>query len=282
MGLVTHPIVVPAENKDFFSEKLLILPHCCIVNDHRQTSRFVFDGTAQQPARERYGLSEDKFVFCNFGQLYKIDPSIFNTWMNILKRVQNSVLWLLKFPPDGEVNIRAEARKRGVREDQIHFSDVAANDEHLLRGGLADLFLDTSVCNAHTTACDILWSATPMVTIMGDRMSSRVSASLLTAAGLPELICNTHEEYGELAVTLAEDSEKLFSCRRKLERSRDSCAAFDTSRWVKNFEAGLNEAIRKLEACEAPGDICVTDSDPIAVESDESLLEGYGSLGLSN
>merc|ERR1711871_1565399 len=271
MGLVTHPIVVPAENKDFFSEKLLILPHCYIVNDHRQTSRFVFDGTAQQPARERYGLSEDKFVFCNFGQLYKIDPSIFDTWMNILKRVQNSVLWLLKFPPDGEVNIRAEARKRGVRDDQIHFSDVAANDEHLLRGSLADLFLDTSVCNAHTTSCDILWSGTPLITLRGDRMSSRVSSSLLSAVGIPELICASHEEYEEMAVTLAEDSDKLFTFRRKLERSRDSCAAYDTERWVRNLEAGFNEIMDHLEHGKIIEDVYVQDTSPVAFESDERI-----------
>ena len=121
-----------------------------------------------------------------------------------------------------------------------------------------------------------------MITLLGDRMSSRVSASLLTSAGLPELICGSTEEYEELAVTLAEDSEKLFSCRRKLERCRDSCAAFDTARWVRNLEAGFNEAIRKLESNEAPDDITITDSDPVAIEKDESLLGSTGGGSLLN
>jgi hypothetical protein len=89
------------------------------------------------------------------------------------------MLWLLRFPPLGEENIRAEARKRGILEDQLHFSDVAPKDEHIRRGNLADLFLDTPQCNAHTTGCDILWSGTPMVTITGQKMASRVAASLL-------------------------------------------------------------------------------------------------------
>ena len=91
----------------------------------------------------------------------------------------NSLLWLLRFPPLGEQNIRAEARKRGILEDQLYFSDVAPKDEHIRRGNLADLFLDTPQCNAHTTGCDILWSGTPMVTMIGQKMASRVAASLL-------------------------------------------------------------------------------------------------------
>ena len=270
--MVADPITIPSENRSFYTEKILYMPHTYVINDHKQSARFVVDGSVAPPTRGRYGLSEDKFVFCNFGQLYKIDPLIFDTWMNILKRVQNSVLWLLKFPPDGEVNIRAEARKRGVREDQIHFSDVAANDEHLLRGGLADLFLDTSVCNAHTTSCDILWSGTPLITLIGDRMSSRVSASILTSIGTPELVCESYEEYEEMAVSLAEDSEQLFTFRRKLERSRENCAAYDTERWVRNLEAGYDEIMGKLERDQLYEDIYIEDVLPVAIESDESLF----------
>lgn len=94
-------------------------------------------------------------------------------------QVPNSVLWLLRFPPLGEENIRAEARKRGIEDNQIYFSNVSPKDEHIRRGGLADLFLDTPQCNAHTTGCDILWAGTPMITIMGQKMASRVAASLL-------------------------------------------------------------------------------------------------------
>jgi protein O-GlcNAc transferase len=93
--------------------------------------------------------------------------------MRLLKRVPNSVLWLLRFPPAGENNIMKEARNRGVRADQIIFSDVAPREEHVKRGFLADLFLDTPACNAHTTACDILWSGTPMLTMVGDKMATR-------------------------------------------------------------------------------------------------------------
>ena len=79
----------------------------------------------------------------------------------------------------------------GIADERIIFTNVAAKEEHIRRGYLADLFLDTPVCNAHTTGCDILWSGTPMITVPGERMASRVAASLLNAAGLSELIVDS-------------------------------------------------------------------------------------------
>ena len=153
--MIADNAVVPYELRCFYTEKIIALPHSYFVNDHRKSSREVVEGV-NMPTRSKYGISEDAFVFCNFNQLYKIDPSIFTTWMNILKRVDNSVLWLLRFPPVGEENIIKEAIARGVRREQIVFTDVAPRDEHIKRGFLADLSLDTPVCNAHTTACDML------------------------------------------------------------------------------------------------------------------------------
>merc|ERR1711916_366443 len=99
-----------------------------------------------------------------------------------------------------------------------------------------------------------------------------MGSSLLSAAGIPELICNSNEEYEEMAVTLAEDSEKLFTFRRKLERSRNSCAAFDTERWVKNLETGFNDIMGHLEHDKTMEDIYIEDILPVALENDENIL----------
>jgi protein O-GlcNAc transferase len=107
--MVADNIVVPPEFRCFYQEKIIAMPHSYFVNDHRQSSRDVDtvkgDGL---PTRSQYGLPMDKFVFCNFNQLYKIDPGIFDVWMRLLKRIPNSVLWLLRFPPAGEQNILLE------------------------------------------------------------------------------------------------------------------------------------------------------------------------------
>ncbi|XP_062104923.1 probable UDP-N-acetylglucosamine--peptide N-acetylglucosaminyltransferase SEC [Humulus lupulus] len=96
-----------------------------------------------QPKRSSYGLPEEKFIFACFNQLYKMDPDIFNTWCNILKRVPNSALWLLRFPAAGKSRLCNYAVQRGVQPDQIIFTDVAMKGEHIERSALADLVLDT-------------------------------------------------------------------------------------------------------------------------------------------
>ena len=254
-------IVVPPEQRCYYDEKIVSLPHSYFVNDYAQSCGYVLD-PAQLPARAQYGIPEDKWVFACFNQIYKIDPSTFDSWMAILKRVPNSVLWLLRFPPVGEANVRREARARGIRDDQIHFTDVASKEEHIKRGYLADLFLDTPQCNAHTTGCDILWGGTPMVTLSGDKMATRVGASLLTAAGCRELVCDTPAQYEELAVKMAVDADYYYKVRQMLEDARQAARLsplFDTLRWVRNFERGVDEMVRRHEAGEAPDHIDIED-----------------------
>ena len=192
--------------------------------------------------------------------------------MNILKRVPNSVLWLLRFPAAAEANLRAAAQAQGVLEDQLVFTDAAPREEHLQRGFLADLSLDTMPCNGHTTTADVLWGGTPVVTLVSDRMASRVSASLLAAAGLPELAVTTPEEYEDLAVSLAQDPDRLFAMRRHLENCRDSCAAFDTARWVRNFQTGLDKIWSRLERKDEPEHVEVVDEAPVFVLQEPQLL----------
>lgn len=269
--LVADSTVIPNELKSYYTEKILSMPHSYFVNDHRQSSRQVVDKD-DMPTRSQYNISEDAFVFCNFNQVLKIDPKIFDVWMNILRRVPNAVLWLLRFPSLAEDNLLKEARIRGVKENQIIFTDVAPRDEHIKRGFLADLFLDTPLYNAHTTGCDILWSGTPIITLPGDKMASRVAASLLHASGLKELIVASYAEYEELAVSLALDPHRLYGMRMHLEVNRHNCPCFDTIRWIKNFESGLLSVWKRRENGLAPDHIVVDDSEPVNFKDANTLL----------
>lgn len=269
--MVVDPMVIPDDFRSYYDEKLIVMPHSFFVNDHKQSAQFVLNNQRTY-RRAQYGIEEDKFVFCCFNQLYKIDPIIFDTWINILKRVPNSILWLLRFPGAGEENIFREARKRGLRHDQIVFSDIAPKEEHLERCLLADLSLDTLIYNGQTTTCDLLWAGTPVISCPGEKMCSRVTSSLLKSCGLESLICSNLSEYEELAVTLAQDVHKLYEMRLHLERCRESCALFDTMRWVKNFEQGLSLVWEKLEKGQMARDIYVEDLDPVVVIEQEQLL----------
>lgn len=298
--IIADETVIPPEFRTYYDEKIISMPHSYFVNDHKQSSRFILnedklavsagkggeqpEGNEEkqdQPAptpkcdsvrRAQYGLSEDSFVFCNFNQLYKITPELFDTWVRILKRVPNSVLWLLRFPGAAEENIMREARKRGLRYDQIVFSDVVPKEEHIRRCVLADLCLDTTNYNSHTTACDLLWAATPIITCPGDKMAARVCASLLKSCGLEELIVPSLAEYEELACTLATDTDKLYEMRSHLEKARTNCAAFDTARWVKNIEKGFDTVWEMYEKGVNAADVKVVDDEPVVVIAQEELM----------
>ena len=153
-------------------------------------------------SRAQYQLAENAVVFCNFNQLYKIDPPTLESWVRILKRVHNGVLWLLRFPAAGEANVLAMASKLGLPQGKIIFSNVATKEEHVRRGRLADLCLDTPICNGHTTGMDVLWAGTPVLTLPLKTLASRVAASQLHALGFKELIANSREDYEEKAVWL--------------------------------------------------------------------------------
>ncbi|XP_015626031.1 probable UDP-N-acetylglucosamine--peptide N-acetylglucosaminyltransferase SEC [Oryza sativa Japonica Group] len=234
--LVTDEFVSPTCYSHIYSEKLVHLPHCYFVNDYKQKNRDCLDPVCPHK-RSDYGLPEDKFIFACFNQLYKMDPEIFDTWCNILKRVPNSALWLLRFPAAGETRVRAHAAARGVRPDQIIFTDVAMKNEHIRRSSLADLFLDTPLCNAHTTGTDILWAGLPMITLPLEKMATRVAGSLCLATGLgEEMIVSSMKEYEDRAVDLALNPAKLQALTNKLKEVRMTCPLFDTARWVRNLE----------------------------------------------
>ncbi|XP_041011702.1 probable UDP-N-acetylglucosamine--peptide N-acetylglucosaminyltransferase SEC [Juglans microcarpa x Juglans regia] len=259
--LVTDEFVSPSRFSHIYSEKLVHLPHCYFVNDYKQKNCDVLDPKCQ-PKRSDYGLPEDKFIFACFNQLYKMDPDIFNAWCNILKRVPNSALWLLRFPAGGELKLRTYATQRGVQPDQIIFTDVAMKNEHIRRSSLADLFLDTPLCNAHTTGTDILWAGLPMVTLPLEKMATRVAGSLCLATGVgEEMIVSSMKEYEERAVSLALNRSKLQDLTNRLKAVRLTCPLFDTARWVRNLERAYFKMWNLYCSGQHPQPFKVTEND---------------------
>lgn len=192
--------------------------------------------------RLQYGLPDDAIIYCNFNQLYKIDPLTLQSWVNILKNVPQSVLWLLRFPAVGENNIQQTAQQLGIQPGRIIFSNVAAKEEHVRRGQLSDVCLDTPLCNGHTTSMDVLWTGTPVVTFPGETLASRVAASQLATLGCPELIANSRQEYQEIAIRLGTDKEYLKGIRAKVWMARVESPLFDCSQYAQ----GLEKLFRKM------------------------------------
>ncbi|XP_013133366.1 PREDICTED: UDP-N-acetylglucosamine--peptide N-acetylglucosaminyltransferase 110 kDa subunit-like [Papilio polytes] len=188
-------------------------------------------------SRKQYGLPSDAVVYCNFNQLYKTDPKILETWVEILKMVPNSVLWLLSFPPAGEPNILRYVQSLGLSPRRVIFSKIACKEEHVRRGQLADVCLDTPLCNGHTTAMDILWAGTPIVTMPGVTLASRVAASLLKTLNCPELIAKDRNNYVGIAVKLGRNKDYLRYIRAKVADARLHSTLFDCKYYASGLES---------------------------------------------
>lgn len=206
-------------------------------------------------SRQQYNLPESAIVYCNFNQLYKIDPKTLTVWVNILRRVPNSVLWLLKFPILGEQNIIARASAMGLSPNRIIFSNVAAKEEHVRRGQLADVCLDTPLCNGHTTGMDVLWAGTPMITLPLESLASRVASSQLRCLGTEELIASSFEGYEDIAVRLGSDRDYLKTIRGKVWQGRNESHLFDVKTYVNNLEVLFLKMWKRFEKGEEPDHI---------------------------
>lgn len=238
--IIGDGIVTPPAHDKFYAEKIIRLPHSYQPNDRKRAI------AAATPPRAALGLPDKGFVFCCFNNHYKITPAVFGIWMRLLQQVAGSVLWLLEPPAAAVANLRAAAQKAGIAPERLVFAPRMAVEDHLARQRQADLFLDTFYYNAHTTASDALWAGLPVVTCLGEAFAGRVAASLLTAAGLPELVTDTPAAYEALALKLAREPAALAALKEKLLENRDTCALFDTAQYARDLEKAFRGMLAGL------------------------------------
>ncbi len=229
--LIADKVVVPEHAQKHYTEKLAYLPDCYQCND---TKRSI---AARTPTRADAGLPENGFVFCSFNNNYKLTPELFDVWMRLLQQIEGSVLWILDSNATAARNLCLEAELRGISRERLVFAPKVEHADHLARHRLADLFLDTVPCGAHTTASDALWAGLPMLTCMGGSFAGRVGASLLNAIGLNDLVTQSLPEYERRALALARDPRALACLKADLEKNRDTCPLFDTARFTRHLEA---------------------------------------------
>lgn len=249
--LVADRALIPETHQKYYAERIVYLPNSYMPHDSKHTaSDRLFD-------RSEVGLPEQGVVFCCFNNNYKITPEMFDCWMRILKQTPGSVIWLLEGNATVPVNLRKEAELRGVAGERLVFAPLISPADHLARYRLADLFLDTLPCNAHTTTGDVLWAGVPLLTQIGEAFPSRVAASGLNAIGLPELITSTRQAYEDLAIELATHPEKLADLKRKLAENRLTMPLFDMPLYAKHLEAAYAAMYERYQAGLPPDHIHV-------------------------
>ena len=247
-ALLDHTVLTDSE-RPFWSEKIAFLPRTLYLCDDQQIKD-------DPVSRSDAGLPEKAFVFCCLNAPWKIDPETFSCWMEIMHRVPESLLWLYADIPESCEHLRNEACRAGIETGRLIFASRVSREQHLARFRLADVFLDTFLCNAHTTCIEALNAGVPVLTRPGETVVSRVAASLLLAHGVPEMTVNTRQKYVDAACRLAKDSLWLDRVRQRT-RNRSGSGLFCTERRVREIETAYEMMWARLEAGLLPADFDV-------------------------
>src|SRR5262249_33398228 len=249
--IIADATVLPFDQQRFYAEKIVHLPDSYLVSDSKRPI------AARTPTREEAGLPAQSFVFCSFNNCYKITPAVFDIWMRLLHRVEDSVLWLFRDRETAESNLRREAAARGIDPSRLVFASRVPQADHLARHRLAGLFLDNLPYHAHTTPSAALWVGLPVVTCCGQSFAGRVATSLLRAIGMPDLVTDNLEAYERLALRLASEPSVLQEIRERLRRNRLSHPLFDADRYRRHIEAAYMRRGEYWQRGEGPASFTV-------------------------
>lgn len=227
--IIADPYIIPKGSEKYYTEKVVHLS-CYQPNDRNRVV------STQTPSRENEGLPEGAFVYCCLNGMQKLTPIVFQRFIAILEQVPGSVLWLLSGGKETNERVIKAAGEKGIAAERLIFAEKKANPDHVARYPLADLFLDTFPYTSHTTGADSLWMGVPILTLPGRTFASRVCGSLVRAAGIPEMISKTPEEYVARAIELGRNPQMVEQLKRKLTEGRSNCLLFDTPRLVLELE----------------------------------------------
>lgn len=251
--VVADWIVAPPGSESEFAEKLLRLPFTYQSNDRKRQ-------IGDKVTRAQMGLPEDAFVFCNFNQSFKFNRTFFALWMDLLHQRPNAVLWVAQENEWSQAALQRHAESLGISRDRLFFAPRLPLDQHLARIGLADLALDCAPYGSHTTSSDALWAGVPQLAFHGDTFASRVSTSVLTAIGLPELVSSTLEDHRTLALRLSADPALLAEYRARLAANRLTTPLFDSALFTRHLEAGYEAIWSRCLAGLAPDHVAVPET----------------------
>jgi predicted O-linked N-acetylglucosamine transferase (SPINDLY family) len=233
--IIADKYLIPNENQKFYFEKIIYMPNCYQPSDSKRNALI------ENHNHKDFNFVESNIKLCCLNEPSKISPLIFNSWMQILKKTKNTVLFLLEFNSYYKHNLTNEATKQGIEPGRLIFLPKLPYEEHLIRFKFFDLFLDTFPYSAHTTANEALWSGVPLISLAGQSFQSRVSSSLLHNLEMDDLITHNLKDYKDLAVLLGNNPSKLKEIKNKLLNNAKKTNVFNTKIYTSNLEKAYKQ-----------------------------------------
>lgn len=219
--------IIPEAHLPYYTEQIVYLPDTIIAIEQHNIPAL--------PTKAAYGLPENSIIFCCFNNHYRINEEVFNCWMEILKAVPNSVLWLSTNKETNSNILYNAAKKRQVNPERLIFKPktILNGDWH---HRLADLYLDTFTIAAGTSSILSAWAGLPVLTLAGNTPAARFGVSIMHAAGIPEMVANSKEEYRNLAIEFATNPSKLAAVKQKLLTKKLHSPLFNQKLFIKHLE----------------------------------------------
>lgn len=194
------------------------------------------------------GIKDDAFVYCALLNSYKITPEMFAAWMEILRHVPHSVLWLVEENPTMRANLEQQAQAHGISPQRLCFSQRVHPAEYRTRLALADVFLDSSPYGNGATTRDVLSANLPIITKPGNTMMSRLTAHMITAVGLQELVVQDMDAYVRKAIALGHDRPQVNAYKQRIVDSRETSPLYNTQLFAKRFGEAVSKGVSHMKS----------------------------------
>jgi len=236
--LIGDEFVIPKNSQKYYSEKIIQMPNSFI-------NSIKYEYSTSKNVEQISSLPNKSVVLAAFHKISKLSVEVVNTWVTILKKSENTYLWLKKPIDSAKDNLLSFLASRKIDKERILFAEhVSSYEEHVSRYCAADLFLDTFNYNGHSTLVECIWSELPFITLLGESFSSRVGGSILHSLDLDELICNSIEEYIEKVVFYSSNKQKLEVLKNKINSQKKSGEFFNQKVFTKNLEEVYENILR--------------------------------------
>ena len=236
--IITDEIVTPYDQQKYYTEKFLYLPRTYQVNSSKKFIK------KDNVLKNDHNLPSHSIVLSCFNQSFKIDEPIFKSWVNILKTIPSTYLWILEDNELAKFNLTKYANSKGIESGRVIFAPRIDRNNHLKRLAFVDIALDTRIYNGHTTTTDALQTGVPVVTIRGNHFASRVSAGLLSSVGLEELVVHNIQEYEEKIIKLCKDRSYFKRIKEKLSNNENMKNFYDIKKFANELESSLKNILK--------------------------------------
>lgn len=267
--IVADGHVLPAESGAAYPERIIRLQRTYQINDYAERR------VAAMPVRRAVGLPARALVAGMFNNINKVGSQVWDTWMEIMRTVPGVLLWVLDPGSAARKNLGQAIVRAGIDPKRLLFAPKIGQESHLARMQCCDLILDPWPYGGHTTTADAIFAGIPVVAMEGSNFASRVSSSLLHAAGLGQLVNADRKAYVATAVGLLTKPELIAYSKKFIRETSVKNDIFNARSKTKQLEAAYQDVHARAVKGLAPRNVTLRVVPPAPTVIPEAAVKQH-------